>query len=122
TLTLVVTAPSAGSFILVPNPTTLSPAVGAGPVTSTITITRTAPFTGAVGLSVTVGGSPAGITASIDPPTVPGIVATLSVSATTAAVSGTYTVIVRGTGSGVADATASVGITVSTPGGLTVTF
>ena len=52
----------------------------------------------------------------------PGLVATLSVSATTAAVSGTYTVIVRGTGSGVADATASVGITVSTPGGLTVTF
>ena len=122
TLTLVVTAASAGSFVLVPNPATLSPAVGAGPVTSTITITRTAPFTGAVALSVTVGGSPPGINASIDPPSVPGNAATLSVSATTAAVNGTYTVFVRGTGSGVADATASVTITVFTLGGFTVTF
>ena len=87
---------------------------GAGPVTSTVTITRTAPFTGAVGLSVTVGGSPTGINASIDPPSLPGNAATLSVSATTATVSGnSYTVIVRGTGSGVADVTTGVDVTVT---------
>lgn len=122
TLTLIVTPPSAGSFSLLANPTSLSPAGGAGPVTSDITVTRTAPFTGAVGLSVTVAGSPAGITASIDPPSVPGNVATLSVSASTTAVSGTYTAIVHGSGSGVADATAEVEITVSTVGNFTATF
>lgn len=111
TLTVVVVAGDAGSFVLSPVPTTLTAAVGAAAVTSAVGITRTAPFAGPVAL--TVSGAPAGVTATMDPTSTAGNSSTLSVSAATGAVNGTYPLVVRGTGAGVADATATVNVTVT---------
>ncbi len=111
TLTVVVVAGDAGSIALAATPTTLNVAAGAAAVTSDIAITRTAPFAGAVGF--TVSGAPAGVTASMNPVSAPGAASTLSVSATASAVNGTYPLVVRGSGTGIADATVTVNATVT---------
>lgn len=111
TLTVTVTTAAAGSVVLVPNPTTLSATAGGAAVTSAIGITRTAPFAGAVDL--TVSGAPANVTATLTPTNVPGNSSTLSVTAAAGAVNGTYPLVVRATGTGIADATASIPVTVT---------
>jgi hypothetical protein len=111
TLTLVVVDAGAGSFTLAASPTTLTAAVGAAAVTSNIAIARTAPFAGAVALAVT--GAPSGVTATVTPASAAGASATLSVQAVSGAVNGTYPLVVRGTATGLADATATVGVTVT---------
>jgi len=111
TLTVTVTAASAGSVVLVPNPTTLTATAGGAAVTSVVGITRTAPFAGAVDLTVT--GQPANVTATLTPTNVPGNSSTLSVTAAAGAVNGTYPLVVRATGAGIADATASIPVTVT---------
>ena len=111
TLTVTVTAASAGSVVLVPNPTALTAAAGGAAATSAIGITRTAPFAGAVDLTVT--GQPANVTAILTPTNVPGNSSTLSVTAAAGAVNGTYPLVVRATGAGIADATATIPVTVT---------
>ena len=117
TMTVVVVAPS-GSFTLSANPTSLTAAVGAPTATSTIALTRIAPFTGAVDLVVI--GAPAGVTATMSPSVATEGTSTLSVSAASSTVNGTYTLVVRGTGTGVADAIAAVPLTIT--GGSTSRF
>jgi uncharacterized membrane protein len=110
-LNLVVVAGGAGSIALSASPTTLTAAVGAAAVTSTITIARTAPFTGPVALAVT--GAPAGVQAAVNPASVTGTTATLTVTSTAGAVNGTYPLTVRGSGTGISDATTIVNVTVT---------
>ncbi len=113
TLTVTVTTAAAGSVVLAPSPATLSATAGGAAVTSAIGVTRTAPFAGAVDL--TVSGAPANVTASLTPSSVPGgsNSSTLSVTAAAGAVNGTYPLVVRGTGAGIADATATIPVTVT---------
>lgn len=122
TLTVTVTAAAAGSVVLVPNPTTLGATAGGPAVTSAIGITRTAPFAGAVDL--TVSGAPANVTATLTPTNVPGNSSTLSVTAAASAVNGTYPLVVRATGAGIADATASIPVTITggAAAGVSITF
>ena len=87
TLTVVVVGAEAGSIILAADPASLAVTAGVvAPVTSEITITRGAPFTGPVALTIT--GAPAGVTASLSQTNVTGTSSTLSVSATATAVNG----------------------------------
>ena len=79
-------------------------------VTSVITIARVAPFTGPVALTVT--GAPPGVIASVAPPGGGGT-ATLSVQSMAAATNGTYSLEVRGTAAGLADATTNINVTVT---------
>jgi hypothetical protein len=114
TLTVTVIAEGAGSVALSANPATLSPAAGGAAVTSVITITRTAPFTGPVALTVT--GAPAGVTATLTPTSATAESSTLSVQAAAGAAAGTYPMVVRGSGAGIADATTTVNVTVTAGG------
>lgn len=114
TLTVVVVGGEAGSITLAADPAAISVTAGAvAPVTSALTITRNAPFAGAVALSVT--GAPGGVTASVSPASVAagGTTATLSVTAAGSAVNGTYPLVVRGSGTGIADVTTTVNATVT---------
>ena len=117
TLAVAVAAPT-GSVSLSAEPTTLTAAVGAPAVTSTIAVARTAPFAGAVDLTVT--GAPAGVTATVSPGVGTEATSTLSVSAAPGAVNGSYTLVIRGTGTGVADAIAALSLTIT--GGSTSRF
>ena len=108
TLNLVVV----GSFTLGPaNPAELTAPDGGAAVTSAIAITRTAPFTGPVALTVT--GAPAGMTTSFNPASTTGATSTLSVTADSTVANGVYPLVVRGSGTGVADATIPVAVTVT---------
>ena len=102
TLTVVVVAP-AGSVSLTAAPTLLAVAVGASAVTSTITIERTAPFSGPVDLMLA--GTPNGVIATLSPGTTEATF-TLSVSAPNVGWtwSGDYVISVRASGGGIADA------------------
>ncbi len=114
-LAVVVTGGAAGSITLTAAPTTLTVPVGAAAVTSVITIARTAPFAGAVALTVT--GQPAGVTATLTPTSVTGTTSTLSVQSATGAVNGAYPLVIHGAGTGIAPA--SVTVTVTVTGGAT---
>jgi endoglucanase len=99
--------PAAPDFALAASPASLSINRGASG-TSTVTITRSGGFTGAVDLSVS--GSPPGVAASIAPTTGDSRVLTLAASST--ATLGPATVTITGTGGGLTrTATISVNIT-----------
>lgn len=120
-LTVVVITTAAGGFSLSADPASLGATVGGAALASTINIARTAPFAGAVAL--TVSGMPANMTATLNPTSATGTSATLTVQAGTGTATGTYPLTVRGTAPGVADKTAIVNVTVSGGGGtFTITF
>ena len=111
TLTVTVVPATNGGITLGVDPNALTANVGGAAVTSTITVTRTAPFTGPVALTVT--GAPAGVTATVNPTSVTAATSTLTVQATTGAVNGLYPLVVHAAGTGVANATATVNVTVA---------
>jgi trimeric autotransporter adhesin len=81
----------------------------------TATLTRGGGFTGTVGLSVT--GAPTGVTATASNVTTVGLVttATVTLSVDAAVAPGTYPLVVHGTGLGVAEATTTFPLTVTSP-------
>lgn len=122
TLTVVIVSAAAGSFTLAADPNTLTVPAGGAAQVSNLTITRTAPFAGPVALTVT--GAPANVTATVTPTSATGNTATLSVQAAAAAVNQTYALTVRGSGTGVPDATTSVSVTITggAASGISFTF
>jgi hypothetical protein len=113
TLTVTVTA-APGGFTLALSPTSLSVQQGASGNT-TVTITRSGSFTGAVNLAAS--GLPNGVTASFNPASVTGTTSTLTLSASGSAATGAATVVVTGSGTGVTNQTANLALTVQTGGG-----
>lgn len=114
TLTLTVTAVTAGSFTMALASSTLSVQQGAqGTVGATLT--RTGGFTGSVSFSAT--GAPTGVTVSFNPAstTANTTTATIAVGGTVAA--GSYTITLRATATGVTDQAANVTLTVTAPSG-----
>ena len=109
TLQLTVTA-AAGNFTLALNPTTLSVAQGATGNT-TVTITRTNGFAGAVNLTAT--GLPNGVTAAFNPAGPTTNTSTLTLTASATATVGQATVTVRGNATGLAEQTATLALTVT---------
>ncbi|HSE53704.1 MAG TPA: hypothetical protein VLB00_16050 [Gemmatimonadales bacterium] len=101
-----------GAIALALNPTSASVAQG-GNTTTTATLTRSGGFTGSVTLSVT--GAPSGVTAAISNIQTTGAVTTATVTVTVGAAvaAATYPLVVRGTGSGVTEATANFALTVT---------
>ena len=79
TLTVVVVAATNGAIGLAADPGAVTANVGGAAVTSVITVSRTAPFTGPVALTVT--GAPAGVTATVNPTSVTAATSTLTVQA-----------------------------------------
>lgn len=111
TLELVIVSGDAGGFTLSASPTAITAPAGGAAVTSDITITRTAPFAGAVAFTVT--GAPANVTATVAPASASGNTATLSVQAGAGAANGSYPLVIHGSGTGVPDATTTVTATVT---------
>lgn len=112
TVTLTITAKPTGGFALAVAPTTLSVERGKGG-TAEVTISREAPFEGAVAL--TIEGAPAGVTASLDPASVTGGSSTLSVAVAAEAAAGSHTLTIRGAGEGVAAQSATLELTITDP-------
>jgi endoglucanase len=101
--------PAAPDFALAASPASLTINRGASG-TSTVTITRSGGFTGAVDMSVS--GSPAGVAASIAPTTGDSRVLTLTASST--ATLGPATVTITGTGGGLTR-TATISVNIAQP-------
>jgi hypothetical protein len=110
TVILVVSAAATGGFSLAASPVGASIVQGTSG-TSTITVTRTAPFTGAVALAVS--GAPTGVTATLNPASVTGTTSTLTIAAAATTAPGTYSLTITGTGTGVSGATTTVSFTVA---------
>jgi xyloglucan-specific exo-beta-1,4-glucanase len=113
TISLTVAQPQTQDFSLAANPTSLTVNRGANG-TSTIAITRTGGFTGAVALSA--GGLPSGVSASFNPASATGTSSVLTLTASGAATLGAATVTVTGTGGGLTR-TASINLMVNDSGG-----
>lgn len=110
TFSLVVSAAPVGGFTLSLDPSSLTVSQG-GSAQTTVTISRTAPFAGAVALAAS--GLPAGVTASFDPASATAGTSVLTLSASASAATGTHTITVRGTGTGVAEQTATMSLVVN---------
>ncbi len=110
-ISLTVTAPA--GFTLAPSPSNVSVAQGAS-VTSTITVTRTGGFSGAIAFSAS--GVPSGVTATFNPTSTTGTTSTLTLAAAGNATTGSYSVTVTGT-SGSTTAQTTVGLQVTSSGG-----
>ena len=113
TISLTVAQPPTQDFSLAANPTSLTVNRGASG-TSTIAITRTGGFTGAVALSAT--GLPSGVSASFNPASATGTSSVLTLTASGTATLGAATVTVTGTGGGLTR-TALINLTVNDSGG-----
>ena len=114
TLALTVTAATVGNYTLAAAPATVSIAQGATG-TSTITLTRTGGFAGAVGLAVS--GLPTGITSTFNPASVTTNSSTLSLAVAGSVAAGTYNGTITGTATGLANVTTPITVTVTTAGG-----
>lgn len=110
-LSLTVTAAQGGYTLAV----TGASLTQGGSGTSTVTITRTGSFTGAVNLSVS--GLPSGVTGTFNPASVTGNSSTLTLTATTGAATGAFTATVTGTATGQPNVTASLTGSVTSGGG-----
>jgi hypothetical protein len=111
TFQLNVTAAPVGGFTIALAPTTL-PVQQGGTGTSTVTITRTNGFAGAVTLTAT--GLPNGVTAAFNPPAPTTNTSTLTLTASpTATVGGPTTVTVRGNSGTLTEQTATLALTVT---------
>jgi hypothetical protein len=111
-ISLTVTPAPTGGFSLTVDPAALSVEQGQSK-TATVTIGRTAPFTGSVGLAVQ--GAPAGVTTAFDPADIGpgGTTSTLTVSVPAATPAGTYTLTIAGTGTGVTEQQTPLVLTVT---------
>jgi uncharacterized membrane protein len=116
TLTLTVTA-AAGFSLDAIDPISVEQGASG---TRTVTITRTGGFTGDV--TVTVSGSPAGITASVDPVTTSGNSVDITIDVAGSVSTGTYTVTVHGNATGLPESTQSLQISVTTSSGQSVSL
>jgi hypothetical protein len=110
TLALTVNAAPAGGYTLSLTPATLTIQQGANG-TSTVNITRTNGFAGAVTLAAT--GLPNGVTATFNPAAPTGNTSTLTLSASATAATGQATVTVTGTATGLANQTTTLALTVN---------
>jgi hypothetical protein len=111
TATLALTVTAAPDYTLSLSPATLTVQQG-GSASTTVDITRTANFTGAVALSAA--GMPAGLTVTFNPVSVTGAQSAVAVAATTAVPTGTYPVTIRATSAALADRTATLTVQVTT--------
>lgn len=119
-LNIEVVAPSGSLSIPSPNPVFV--AVGI-PSVATITLNRTAPFTGPVELTVIWQRRPAGVTATISPSSATGGTATLSISAEPGTVNGYYQLRIHGTGTDIVGASTLVeGMVTGGSPGIALTF
>lgn len=120
TAILTVAVGAAGSFTLSLAPSVVSIEAGAGG-SSTVTINRTDGFDESVALTATV---PAGLSASFTPSSTTATTATLQVDVAGGVAAGSYPLTVRGNAAGVAEQTAELTVTVTTPapGGGNVTW
>ena len=109
---LTVTAVATPSFSMSLTPTSLSLAQGASG-SSTVNLTRTNGFTGAVNLAAT--GAPAGLTVTPNPASVAtgSTTATLNVAVAASTAAGTYPITITGSGTGVSNQTATLSVTVT---------
>jgi uncharacterized membrane protein len=119
TFQLTVNAGTAGGFTVAANPATLTVQQGA-PVTSTVTITRTGGFAGAVTLTAT--GLPNGVTAAFDPAAPTTNSSTLTLTASATAATGVATVTIHGNATGLTEQTTALALTVNaaSAGGFTL--
>lgn len=120
TVTLTVTAAPTGSFALSVTPAGVSVPQAEGKAAA-VTVSRTAPFAGAVALAVE--GAPGGLAATLDPATVAAGAtgSTISVAAAATVTPGVYPLTIRGTATGVAEQTVVLTVTVTAnPGSLTL--
>ena len=101
--------PTIGVAVGAPSVTVVAGQTG----TSTVTLSRNGGYAGAVNLAIE--GAPAGVTATVAPASVPNgtTTATVSLATTAATAAGTYPLVVRGTGTGVAAATAPLSLVVT---------
>lgn len=111
---LTVTATATGGFTLSATPAALSIAQGAGG-TATINVARTAPFIGAVAL--TVEGAPNGLTTGFTPASTTGTTSTLTLTAAANATAGVHTLTIRGTATGATQQVTTIQLTITTSGG-----
>ena len=118
TVTVNVTAAPTGSFSLAVAPTTVAIQAGLSG-TATVNITRVAPFTGTVNLTAT---APAGITVTANPAAATGATATLNIAVAANVAIGNQTITVNGTGTGVANqsATFTVNVTAAPAGSFSI--
>jgi hypothetical protein len=106
--------PAAGSYSLGTNPATLSVQAGQSG-TSTITLTRTGGFDGAVALTAT---APAGVTVSFAPASVTGTTSTATIAVAAGTAAGAGTVTIRGATTGQPERTTTMALTITAaPGG-----
>jgi alpha-tubulin suppressor-like RCC1 family protein len=108
----VIEAPPPATISLGVSPGTLTLTTGGAAGSLGLTLTRSESFTGEV--TLTAEGIPAGVTATITPPTLAPTATTASVSivAVAAAATGTFTATFRARNQSVSDATATVAVTV----------
>ena len=119
-LALTVTPKATGGFSLSASPTSVSVQQGQNG-TATVTVARTAPFTGAVALQVT--GAPTGVTATFDPASVTGTSSTLTLAVGSGVAAGTSTLTITGSGTGVASQSVTLALTVTPkPAGTSYTW
>jgi endoglucanase len=109
------TPPTTGpDFALSANPTAASVTQGGTSATSTLTVTRSGGFTGAVTLSAS--GQPAGVTVTFSPNPVIAGASTATFTASASAVTGTFPLTVSGTAAGITGSrTTTVTLTVNAP-------
>jgi hypothetical protein len=119
TLAVTVVQSSPGAFNLTAPSGTLSvPQNGSANIT--LTISRTAPFTGAVGLTAV--NLPAGFTVTFNPQSVTGTTSTATIAAAGTVPLGNYSIALQGSGSGVTNQTLTVSVTVIAPVGYTLSL
>lgn len=110
-LTLTVTAPPTPGVALSLAPANLSVAQGQSG-SSTLTLARTN-FTGAVALTST--GAPAGMTITFNPTSVTGTTSGITVDVGAAVQVGAYPIVITGAGTGIANASVTLMVTVTAP-------
>jgi hypothetical protein len=112
---LTVNAPQTQDFSLAANPAAVGVTQGGAAGTSSIAITRTGGFTGAVTLAAT--GQPAGVIVTFSPNPATGAASTATFTASATATTGNFPVTISGTAANITGArTTTVTLTVSTAG------
>jgi hypothetical protein len=120
TLTLTVTQVITGNYTLALSPATVSVQQGASGA-STLNLTRTGGFTGAVGLTST--GAPNGMTVTFNPTSVTGNSSAIAIAVGSGVATGNYAIVITGTSTGLTNQVVTLTVTVTAPtGGGNVTF
>jgi|GEM_PF-2300639 len=116
-LTITVTPPPDFSMALTPATVSARPTSS---TTSLLRLVRSGGFVGAVALSAE--GVPAGVTLTAAQPSLSGDTTTLTLTVGASAVPGAFPVIIRGRATGIADRIATLSLTVTSAGGVTLTL